>query len=144
MTQPSMKAAPIDWVLFTGVLVAYLIAAVAGMLRHGRSAVPAVFAVLGSVLVLVVRSRLDEVSQRGTVRTAAVLFGVLLVVSRGRPATLFDLDEPSGRELRTMSKDRRRDVLRRGRSATYAQAALLLVIVVGTGLYALAGWTFLD
>jgi hypothetical protein len=100
--------------------------------------------ILGSVGVFVLRSGLGDASVRGSLHAATILNAAILVASRGRPHTLFDVDQPKARTYRRMSKTERAAVDREGRNVLVTQGLLLLFIVVGVGIYAVAGWTFLD
>lgn len=131
--------------VFGASLLVYLMAAMISS-RRDRSmlALSVLVGVLGSVGVFFLRSGLGEVSLRGSLRTASILNVAILVCSRGRPGTLFDVDQPKAKTLRRMSKAERASIHERGRNAVITQGLLLLFIIVGSGVYVFSGWTFLD
>ena len=140
-----MGPSGLDWTLFGASLIAYLAATIISLRRDRSEAILSVLGgVLGSVGVFFVRSGLGDVSFRGSLRTASILSIAILVISRGRPSILFDVDQPKSKEFRRMSKVERAKIHQRDRNTVIAQGLFLLFAVVGSGIYVFSGWTFLD
>lgn len=139
-----MEPSLADWLLFGVATAAYLVLACLGARKSGRGLVEAGVVLVGTLAIFFMRSGLEGVSLRGTLRSSAAVALLVLVVTRGQPARLFDLPGRKAKELRRLPKADRKARARQERDIAITQAVFLGSVIVLVAAYAVSGSSFLD
>ena len=130
--------------LFAVTWLAYVVLAMVSARASGREAAEVFVPVVASSTAFFVRSGIDGTSLLGALRGATLLSLLILVITGGRPARVFDPPGMKARAYRRLSREEREAVDRRDRASCLSQLALIICILGAVITYALAGWTFLD
>ncbi|WP_344180585.1 hypothetical protein [Kribbella lupini] len=131
-------------VLFAATWVVYVVLAVLSGRGSGREAGEVLVAVVGASSAFFVRSAIQGTSVVGALRGATLVSLLMVVITGGRPALVFDPPGMKARTYRRLSREDREAVDRRGRASCLSQLALMVCIIGGVTAYVVAGWTFLD
>lgn len=130
--------------LFAAAWCAYGVLAVVSARGSGREAGEVLSGVAVASGTFFMRSAIEGTSALGALRGATLVSLLILVVTAGRPARIFDPPGMKARDYRRLPREQRKAIDRRGRRTLLSQAALLVCIIVGTGAYVLTDSTFLD
>ena len=139
-----MEASPIDWLFFATMTSTYLVLAVLGARRTGRGLGEATVALVGALVIFFVRSGVGGTSLGGALRGAGGAALLVLLVTRGQPARLFDLPGRKAREIRRLPRPEREALRRQERDITITQVTFLIAVAMLVSVYALTGSTFLN
>lgn len=121
----------VDVAVLAGALAVFLLA---GALT-GRDAGERVAALLAGVTIGVLEpALLAGLGEEHTARLPTALLGAILLVTRGRPAVLFDPPSMKARAYRRLPKAERAELDRRGRETAHAQLALIVLILAGAAV----------
>jgi hypothetical protein len=133
---------PLDWVTFASAVSLYLGLVLFWLLRrrNAEGAALAVIALLVGIGGFFIRSSITEVSLRGTVRSAAALAILVVIVTLGRPHLILDRI-PGGRR---MTREERIRYQKDRRRTGYAQLLFVAAIIVFLLVYNLTGSTFFN
>ncbi|MFF0266075.1 hypothetical protein [Kribbella sp. NPDC004536] len=91
-----------------------------------------------------VRSGIVGTSLLGALRGGTLVSVLMIAITGGRPARVFDPPGMKARAYRRLPSEEREAIDRRNRASCLSQCALILCIIVGVTTYAIAGWTFLN
>lgn len=130
--------------LFTATWCVYGVLAAGSARGSGRDAAEVLSGVAVASGTFFVRSAIEGTSVLGALRGATLVSLLILVITAGRPARIFDPPGMKARDFRRLPREQREAVERRGRATLLYQGALLVCIVGGTGVYILTNSTFLD
>jgi hypothetical protein len=131
------------WCLFAVTGGLYLVTAALTSADSGRGATEVLTAAAGSMFAFFAIYRWREVSLHETLLTASLVAGFILVLTRGRPARLFDPKAPRLPDS-DMSDEEHNSFQRRRRVARLHQCVFLIVVVVSLCWYEFTGATFLE
>jgi len=90
------------------------------------------------------RIGIEGTSLLGALRGATLVSALIIVITGGRPARVFDPPGMKARDYRRLSREEREAIDRRGRASAVSQLVLIVCIIGGVTTYVIAGWTFLN
>ena len=130
--------------LFGATRLVYVVLALASARASGREAGEAIVGVVAASGTFFVRSGIEGTSLLGALRGATLVSLLIIVITGGRPARVFDPPGMKARDYRRLSREDRAAIDRRDRASCLSQLVLIVCIIGGATAYVLAGWTFLD
>jgi hypothetical protein len=130
--------------LFAATWILYVALALLSARQAGRDAVEVLLAIVVTSSLFFGRSVFEGTSVLGALRGATSISLLILVITGGRPARVFDPPGMKARHYRRLSRAEREAVDRRERASFLSQVALLGCIVGGVIAYEVSGSTFLD
>lgn len=130
--------------LFAATWLVYVVLAMASARASGREAGEVLVAVVAASSAFFARTAIDGTSLLGALRGATLVSLLILVITGGQPARVFDPPGMKARTYRRLPREQRAALDRRDRASCLSQLTLILCILGGATTYVLAGWTFLD
>ncbi len=130
--------------LFAATWSLYVVLALLSARRSGREAGEVLVAVIGASSAFFMRIGIEGTSLLGALRGATLVSALIIVITGGRPARVFDPPGMKARDYRRLSREEREAIDRRGRASAVSQLVLIVCIIGGVTTYVIAGWTFLN
>ena len=130
--------------LFAATWLLYVVLAAFSARSSGREAGEVLVAVVATSGAFFTRSAIDGTSLLGALRGGTLVSLLIIVITAGRPARVFDPPGMKARAYRRLSREEREAIDRRDRASCLSQLALIVCIITGVTTYAVAGWTFLN
>lgn len=130
--------------LFAAMWSTYVVLALLSARASGREVGEVLVAVVATSGALFARIGIEGTSLLGTLRGATLALGLIILVTGGRPARIFDPPGMKARAYRRLSRAEREAIDRRDRASCLSQLAFFLCLIIGIAAYVIAGWTFLD
>ncbi|MGW6282061.1 hypothetical protein [Kribbella sp. NPDC055071] len=130
--------------LFAATWVVYVVLALLSARGSGREAGEVLAAVVATSGAFFARTGIEGTSLLGALRGATLVSLLIIVITGGRPARVFDPPGMKARAYRRLSREDRDAIDRRDRASCLTQLVLTVCIIGGVTAYVFAGWTFLD
>jgi hypothetical protein len=130
--------------LFAATWLLYVVLALVSARASGWEAGEVLVGVVAVSSAFFARCGIEGTSLLGALRGATLVSLLILLITGGRPARVFDPPGMKARTYRRLSREEREAIDRRDRASCLSQFALILCIIGGATAYELAGWTFLD
>jgi hypothetical protein len=130
--------------LFAATWLVYVVLALVSARANGWEAGEVLVGVVAASGAFLLRSAIEGTSLIGALRGATLASALILLITGGHPARIFDPPGMKARAYRRLSRQEREAIDRRDRASCLSQLALTLCIIGGVTTYVVAGWTFLD
>lgn len=130
--------------VFVASWLVYLVLAAVKSRRSRVGAAGVVSAIILSTAAFFIRGLVSGTSLDSVFYGAALLSGLILVITLGDPSLMFDIHQMKAKQFRRLSKAEQAEVRARDRRSGISQLAFLIVVIVAISLYVGFDWTFLN